>query len=45
MGRDEASILDALIFAKQILEFTAGMDEETFISYQLSVINYQFSLH
>lgn len=32
MERDEASILDALIFAQRILEFTSGLDEEMFAS-------------
>ena len=31
MDRDEASVLDALIFARRILEFTTGMDEVMFI--------------
>ena len=47
MGRDEASILDALIFAKQILEFTTGMNQESFaanlktqyaVLYQITVL-------
>ena len=30
MERDKAFILDALIFAQRILEFTSEIDEETF---------------
>lgn len=30
MDRDQASVLDALIFARRILEFTTGMDEVMF---------------
>lgn len=47
MERDEASILDALIFAQRILDFTSGMDEEMFandlktqaaVLYEISVL-------
>jgi uncharacterized protein with HEPN domain len=47
MERDEASILDALIFAQRILEFTSGLDEEMFandlktqaaVLYEISVL-------
>lgn len=47
MERDETSILDALIFAQRILDFTSDMDEETFahdlktqaaVLYQISIL-------
>lgn len=47
MERDLAFILDALIFAKRILDFTSGMDEQDFkndlktqaaVLYQISVL-------
>ena len=47
MDRDQASVLDALIFARRILEFTTGMDEVMFtedlktqaaVLYEISVL-------
>ncbi|GBF80353.1 HepT-like ribonuclease domain-containing protein [Aphanothece sacrum] len=47
MEKDKASILDALIFAQRILEFTSGMDEKMFandlktqaaVLYEISVL-------
>ncbi|OKH17222.1 DUF86 domain-containing protein [[Limnothrix rosea] IAM M-220] len=47
MNRDQASLLDALIFSKRILTFTAGMDKSVFaddlktqaaVLYEISVL-------
>jgi len=39
MDRDRACVLDALIFARRILEFTTGMDEAKFKTNRLEHIN------